>query len=292
MRLVITESPRDAMQGLTDYIPVNYKADYINSLLKVGFDILDVGSFVSEKWMPQMKDTAALISQLDLSGSRSEIMVLVANVLGVEKAVSFDEIRWLCYPHSVSKTFLKKNIHSDEKQSYQLIDFANNYCEIKNKKFKVYLTMAFGNPYEDEYNIDMVEKSVRELFNIGIRFITLSDITGISNTDNIKQIFLHLIGEFPSVEFGFHLHTEKDSSAEKIDAAYINGCRSFDTVLNGMGGCPMTGFEMVNNLNTLDFLEYIKKKNIHTSIDFSALNASVSKNNEIFGIKKYNLFYN
>jgi len=282
MNPVITESVRDAIQGLPGYIPAHIKTEYINLLLKVGFDIIDIGSFVSEKAIPQLKDTAEVLRKLDISDTRSKIMVVVANAKGIETALYFEEISWLAFPFSVSPTFLKLNINADSQQALRLIDLANNRCENLKRNFKVYLTMAFGNPYQDQFNTDIVMESVAKLHSIGISYITLSDITGVSNAVLIDQIYTQIIADYPSIEFGLHLHTTLYTYYEKLDAAFSGGCRSFDAVINGMGGCPMTGYELVSNLNTLDLIKYFNKHNIKTNINKNALNKAFKKNRELF----------
>ncbi|MFZ4401207.1 MAG: hypothetical protein ACOYO1_14310 [Bacteroidales bacterium] len=285
MKLQITESPRDAFQGLHDFIPTQQKIDYINSLLKVGFNIIDIGSFVSEKAIPQMKDTDEVIKKLNLSDTQTELMVLIANMKGVEKAMNFDEISWLAFPYSVSKTFLKLNINADFEEGIKIIENTNNHCQKKNKKLKVYLTMAFGNPYKDIFNTEIVLNAVHQLNNLGIKYIALSDITGVSEIKTINEIYYQLLREFPSIEFGFHLHSRPNVCIEKIDAAFTSGCRNFDAVINAMGGCPMTGYELVSNLNTIDLYEYLKVKEIRTSINNIAFYNSVEMNNKMFGNK-------
>jgi len=282
MNPVVTESVRDAIQGIHNYIPARIKADYINRLLKVGFDILDTGSFVSDKAIPQLKDTAEVIRKLDLSDSHSKIMVVVANKRGIETAVTFSEISWLAFPYSVSPAFLKLNINTDSLDALRLIDLANNRCHNYSKNLNVYVTMAFGNPYRDKYNADIVWDAVAKLYSMGVRYITLSDVTGVSDSSLISQIYTRLIADFSSVEFGLHLHTTPDSYYEKLDAAFLAGCRSFDAVINGMGGCPMTGYEMLCNLNTLDLMEYFNKNNIKTNIIATELNDALKVNIELF----------
>ncbi len=282
MNLVITESPRDAMQSLHDYIPAQIKADYINRLLQVGFDCIDVGSFVSEKAIPQLKDTSEVLRLLDLSATRSKIMVLIANEKGIETAMNFEEISWLAFPFSASPTFLKLNINADVKQALNLTELARNRCESHKKSLKVYLTMAFGNPYEDRFDADIVLEAVAKLSAMGIRYITLSDITGVATPELIASIYKQLLADFPAVEFALHLHTTHETNYEKLDAAYTNGCRSFDTVLNGMGGCPMTGYELVSNLNTLDLMKYLNRNKIKTEIHNMVLGEALKMNNELF----------
>jgi len=284
MNLVITESPRDAIQGLHDYIPAQLKADYINRLLKVGFDIIDAGSLVSDKAIPQLKDTAEVLSKLDISDTCSKIMILIANAKGIETAVSFEEISWLAFPFSISPTFLKLNINSDHEQALKLTEFAINSCDKNKKILKVYLTMAFGNPYNDKYSPEIVMESVAKLNSIGVKHITLSDITGVANNTLISHIYAQLISDFPAIEFGLHLHTTPETYYEKLDAAFVSGCHNFDAVINGMGGCPMTGHELVRNLNTMDLLNYCSKNNIKTNINKLALNDALLMNRELFGI--------
>ena len=278
MNPIITESPRDAIQGLHYYIPTQTKVDYINQLLKVGFDIIDIGSFVSEKAIPQLKDTADVLKKIDISNTKSKIMVLVANSIGIETAMNFEEISILAFPFSISPTFSKLNINADLQKAVQLVEFSARNCDIYKKTLKVYITMAFGNPYKDEYNIDILFKSVAKLHAIGIKYITLSDVIGVANSTQISKIYSQLISDFSDIEFGIHLHTTPNSSYEKLDAAYLSGCRSFDAVINGMGGCPMTGYELVSNLNTLDLIEYFNKNIIETNINFVELNSALIKN--------------
>ncbi len=282
MKPIITESPRDAIQGLHYYIPTQTKVDYINQLLKVGFDIIDIGSFVSEKTIPQLKDTADVLKKIDISNTKSKIMVLVANTIGIETAMNFEEISILAFPFSISPTFSKLNINADLQKAFQLVEFSERNCDIYKKTLKVYIPMAFGNPYEDEYNIDILFKSVVKLHAIGIKYITLSDVIGVANSTQISKIYSQLISDFPDIEFGIHLHTTPNSSYEKLDAAYLSGCRSFDAVINGMGGCPMTGYELLSNLNTYDLFEYFKINNIETKINIFSLNDILKKNKELF----------
>jgi hydroxymethylglutaryl-CoA lyase len=282
MDLLITESPRDAMQGLHDYIPAHIKADYISCLLKARFDIIDVGSFVSEKAIPQLRDTREVLSKLNLLDTETKIMVLVANEKGIETAIFQEKVTWLAFPFSVSPTFLKQNINSDIKKGLDLIELALNNCSQHNKKLKVYITMAFGNPYQDKYHPDLVFELVDKLYTMGIRYISLSDITGMATPNLITRIYSKLISNYPSIEFGLHLHTNEETYYDKVNAAYFAGCRSFDSVINGMGGCPMTGYELVRNLNTFDLLYYCEKNKISTKINKKALNEVLKKNKEVF----------
>jgi hydroxymethylglutaryl-CoA lyase len=284
MAILITESPRDAMQGLKEYIPAGKKADYINCLLKAGFDIIDAGSFVSEKAIPQLKDTAEVLSKLDLSGTQTKIMVLVANDKGIETAVSSPAVTWLAFPFSVSPAFLKLNINADLQQGQKIIELALNRCEQNGKKLRVYLTMAFGNPYKDAYSPDIVFESVANLYAMGVRYITMSDITGVATPPIIMRLYDKLILKYPKVEFGSHLHTTSATYYEKLNSAYMAGCRNFDSVVNGMGGCPMTGYELLGNLNTFELLYFCNKNKIDTNINGKALSDVIKMNKEVFSI--------
>jgi len=280
--VIITESPRDGMQGLKTFIPTQTKADYIKNLLNVGFDIIDFGSFVSAKSISQLRDTSEVLEKLNLSSSKSFLMVLVANMKGAELAVNYDKISYISFPFSVSPTFLKLNINSDFEQALSTIDKINNLCIKKNKKLKVYLTMAFGNPYGDECNADIILNWVNIINNLGIKFITLSDVTGVSSIKSINDAYSQLITNFSSIEFGLHLHTKPGEWYDKLDVAYKSGCRSFDAVINGMGGCPMTNYEMVGNLDTGNLLSYFEEKQIKYKIDINAFKKAVTKSKKIF----------
>jgi hydroxymethylglutaryl-CoA lyase len=282
-KLVITECPRDGIQGLPVFIPTQTKADYINSLLKVGFDIIDFGSFVSSKAIPQLSDTAEVLKKLDLSDTNTELMAIVANQKGADTAASFEEIDYLAIPFSASSTFLKLNINASFDQGLKLIDYTQSLCDKRNKKQKVYITMAFGNPYGDKSNPDVVFHWVEVLQKMGMNYITLSDITGVSHKELIKIIYDVIINEFPTIEFGFHLHTIAESWFDKLDAAYQSGCRSFDSVINGMGGCPMTNYEMVGNLNTINLLDYLENQKLTTKIDKTAFDFIVQENQRLLG---------
>jgi hydroxymethylglutaryl-CoA lyase len=279
--LVITECPRDGIQGLPVFIPTQTKADYINILLKVGFDIIDFGSFVSAKAIPQLKDTAEVLRKLNFSVSKTLLMAIIGNHKGAEVAASFDEIGFLAFPFSISPTFLKLNINASQDQGLKIMDDCQNLCAKRNKKLKVYLTMAFGNPYGDKSNPDIVYHWVEEMHKRGINFVTLSDITGVSDKNLIKTIYSGIIPDFPDIEFGFHLHTTTDSWFDKVDAAWQSGCRSFDAVINGMGGCPMTNYEMVGNLNTIHLLEYFERQKTGTKIDKNAFEFAIKENQRL-----------
>lgn len=278
----IIETPRDGMQGLKKIIPTNIKADYINELLKVGFDAVDIGSFVSAKAIPQLQDTAEVIKKLDFSETETELMVLVANKKGGEIASHFEKIKYLIYPFSISPIFLKRNINSDIESSLQSIDALKNICLKTNKELVVYVAMGFGNPYGDEWNIEIVEKYVEILKQKEIKIIPFSDVLGNSTQERIKLVFSKFILKYPEIEFGFHLHARPDNWHKKLDAAYQAGCRRFDSVINGLGGCPMADDNLLGNLDTKNLFSYLKENNINNKLNKNALALAMQKAMQIF----------
>jgi hydroxymethylglutaryl-CoA lyase len=266
-RMKILETPRDAMQGLVDFIPTDKKTELINAILRVGFDIVDIGSFVPSKVIPQFSDLKQIIKKLDYAGSKSEIFTLVVNKKGAREAIHFEEINYLGYPFSTSAIFLKKNINSDFSKAIDTIDHIQNLCFNSGKKFLLYESMAFSNPYGDPSGIDEIYKWTKQFSEMGIQTISLSDIIGEASPLQIAETYKILTHDFPGIDFGIHLHIKNDAWYDKIDAAWQNGCQIFDGVLNGKGGCPMTGYEMLGNLPTMNLLEYAKKNSIHTQID-------------------------
>jgi len=266
-KIKILETPRDAIQGLDSLIPLTKKVELMNSLLKVGFDILDVGSFVSPKAIPQMADTEEVIRQLDLSQTNTKLFVLTVSAKGGEKAASFENISYIGFPFSPSATFLKKNVNSDFDKSMKTITDLQEICIRSNKTLIVYLSMAFGNPYGDSSGIEIIIKWVEKLQELGVSIISLSDITGVATPKMITEIYSSLSSKFPEIEFGLHLHTNRDDWYDKLDVAYKNGCRVFDGVINGLGGCPMSGYELLGNLPTGNIIEYAEKNNVFLKIN-------------------------
>ncbi len=258
----IIETPRDGIQGLKEFIPTQKKIELISVLLQAGFDCVEIGSFVSKKSIPQLADTEKVIQGLDLIDTESRCMILVANAKGGKKAAKIKEINYLLYPFSASPTFLKKNINSDFNRAFKTIAELQEICERSQKHLIVYLSMAFGNPYGDEWSINHIVELTHKLYDFGLRIIPLSDITGESNPGQIKKVYNSLITEFPDVEFGLHLHTSKAAYFKKVEAAYEAGCRRFDTVTGGLGGCPMTGKELLTNLNTFDFISFCEENGL------------------------------
>ncbi len=252
----IIECPRDAMQGWPEFIPTADKVRYLNSLLKVGFDTLDFGSFVSPKAIPQLRDTAEVLSELDLSGSSTRLLAIVANKRGAEDASHFDEIQYIGFPFSVSEEFQKRNTNSGIEESLIRVEEIQKICSSSKKTMVIYISMGFGNPYGEVWSAELVTYWVGRLAAMGVSIIALSDTVGVSNPGNIKQLFSHLIPAIPSVEFGAHLHSHKSNWKEKIQAAHESGCRRFDSALRGIGGCPMADDELVGNLATEDLVSF------------------------------------
>ena len=268
--LKIIECPRDAMQGLHQFVPTDIKARYINSLLKVGFDTIDFGSFVSAKAIPQMADTADVLSKLDLSSTKSKLLAIVANKRGAMDAVQFEEIAFLGYPFSVSETFQIRNTNATIEESLSRVAEIQELCVANNRKLVVYLSMGFGNPYGDPWNVEIVQHWVNHLSAMDIRILALSDTIGVSNPENISYLFSNLIPPYPGVEFGAHLHTQPHNWKEKIEAAYASGCRRFDVAMKGYGGCPMAKDELTGNMPTENMLSYFDEIHADTGLDRDA----------------------
>jgi len=278
----LIECPRDAMQGLHDFIPTTTKAAYINQLLKVGFDTIDFGSFVSPKAIPQLKDTAEVLSNLDLSTTKSKLLAIIANMRGANDAVLFEEIDYLGFPFSISETFQQRNTNSSIIQSLKTVEEIQSLCVKHNKKLVVYISMAFGNPYGDEWNSEIVINWTKKLAALGIQIIALSDTIGVSNKENISYLFSNIIPEFKTVEIGAHLHTTPTTWKEKIVAAYENGCQRFDGAIKGFGGCPMATDKLTGNMPTENLINYFNEIDIKTKIDAKEFNKSMLLANKIF----------
>lgn len=273
MKLI--ECPRDAMQGIHEFIPTEKKVAYINSLLKVGFDTIDFGSFVSPKAIPQMRDTAQVLEQLDLTTTKSKLLAIIANVRGAQDAVEFEEISYLGFPFSISETFQQRNTNASIAESLVRVEEIQDLCIRNKKQLVVYISMAFGNPYGDEWSSDVAIAWTKRLAKLGIKIIALSDTIGVSNPENISFLFSKLVPEFPGIEIGAHLHTTPDTWEEKVHAAYISGCRRFDSAIKGFGGCPMAADKLTGNMPTENLLSYFNKKNISTGIDSKAFEESM-----------------
>ena len=252
----IIECPRDAMQGISEFIATDIKAAYINQLLKVGFDTIDFGSFVSPKYIPQLRDTAQVLEQLDLENTNSKLLSIIANTRGATDACSFEEINYLGFPLSVSEQFQLRNTKKSIAQSLSTVEEIQNLSVKNNKELVVYLSMAFGNPYGENYHTDIVAELTKKLQKLDIGIVALSDTVGVSSPKNIAPLFSTLIKEYQSIEFGAHFHTIADKWEEKLESAYQNGCRRFDATLKGYGGCPMAKDDLVGNMPTEKLITY------------------------------------
>ena len=252
----IIECPRDAMQGIKPFIPTEKKVAYIQSLLRVGFDSIDFGSFVSPKAIPQMRDTAAVLSQLDLSQTKSKLLAIIANTRGAQIASKHAEIQYLGYPFSISENFQMRNTHKTIAESLVTLDEILEIADKTNKKVVAYLSMGFGNPYGDPWDVEIVGDWTEKLSKMGVKILSLSDTVGNSTPDAISYLFSNLIPKYPEIEFGAHLHTTPDKWFEKIEAAYQAGCRRFDGAIQGFGGCPMAKDDLTGNMPTEKLLSY------------------------------------
>jgi len=259
----VIECPRDAMQGIKQFIPTEKKVQYIQSLLRVGFDTIDFGSFVSPKAIPQMVDTAKVLAQLDLSKSNSKLLAIVANLRGAQDACQHSEIDYLGYPFSISENFQMRNTHKTIEQSVDLLNDILDTADQANKKVVVYISMGFGNPYGDPWNVEIVGEWTEKLSKMGVEILSLSDTVGTSNPENIDYLFSNLIPKYQDIEFGAHLHTTPSTWFEKVDAAYKAGCRRFDGAIQGFGGCPMAKDELTGNMPTEKVLSYLTTKKAH-----------------------------
>ena len=249
------------MQGIHQFIDTKTKTTYLNLLLQTGFDTLDFGSFVSERAIPQLRDTREVLEQLDLS-TKTKLLAIVANLRGVEEAMVHQAITYLGFPFSISETFQQRNTNSGIEQSLHTIDQLLEHCDRSGKTAVVYLSMGFGNPYGDEWNIEIVEQRAEQLITRGVRILSIADTTGISTPQKIKEILPGLISRFPATEIGVHLHSSPSTRREKIAAAYESGCRRFDSALKGYGGCPMASDDLTGNLATEDLIGYLEEKGI------------------------------
>ena len=282
-KVKIIECPRDAMQGIkSHFITTEKKALYINSLLKVGFDTIDFGSFVSPKAIPQMRDTAAVLAELDLSKTQSKLLAIIANVRGANDASQFEEINYLGYPFSISENFQMRNTHKTIQESIATLDAILNIAEKTNKEVVTYLSMGFGNPYGDPWNVELVGEWTEKLSKMGIKIISLSDTIGSSTPEIIAYLFSNLIPAYPALEFGAHLHTTPDKWHEKVDAAFKAGCNRFDGVIKGYGGCPMAKEELTGNMPTEKLLSYFTTQKAATNIKPMSFESAYNKALEVF----------
>lgn len=280
MKIKLVECPRDAMQGWKHFIPTETKIEYINKLLEVGFDTIDFGSFVSPKAIPQLADTKSVLPKLKMTNSK--LLAIIANARGAEDAIQYDEITYLGFPFSISETFQLKNTNSSIAESLKTVEIIQNLCTQHRKQLVIYISMGFGNPYGDEYSADIAVKWVEKLATLGISIFAMSDTVGVSNKDNISSIFSSVCKSFPHLEFGAHFHSTPETSFEKIESAFQNGCLRFDSAIHGIGGCPMAQNDLVGNLATEQLVDYFKQKNIELSLNKKALEEAMAMSSSIF----------
>lgn len=279
----IIECPRDAMQGITSrFIPTEQKIRYLNSLLKVGFDTIDFGSFVSPKAIPQMRDTAEVLRRLDLSDTRSKLLAIVANFRGAEEASSFEEVSYIGYPFSVSEIFQMRNTGKTIEESLVLLDQILGLASKNNKEVVAYLSMGFGNPYGDPWNVDIISKWTRTLSGLGLKIISLSDTVGLANAKSIGYLFSNLIPMYPHIEFGAHLHTNPGLWHDKVHAAFSAGCRRFDGAIKGFGGCPMAKDDLTGNMPTEKLITYFASKKVATHINNLRFESAYNESLNVF----------
>jgi hydroxymethylglutaryl-CoA lyase len=279
----IIECPRDAMQGIKPFIPTEKKVAYIQSLLRVGFDSIDFGSFVSPKAIPQMRDTAAVLSQLDLSQTKSKLLAIIANTRGAQIASKHAEIQYLGYPFSISENFQMRNTHKTIAESLVTLDEILEIADKTNKKVVAYLSMGFGNPYGDPWDVEIVGDWTEKLSKMGVKILSLSDTVGNSTPDAISYLFSNLIPKYPEIEFGAHLHTTPDKWFEKIEAAYQAGCRRFDGAIQGFGGCPMAKDDLTGNMPTEKLLSYFTANKENTNLNPLSFESSYNQASKLFG---------
>ncbi|MCR5862280.1 hydroxymethylglutaryl-CoA lyase [Flavobacterium sp. J372] len=282
-KVKIIECPRDAMQGIKAFIPTEKKVTYLQSLLRVGFDTLDFGSFVSPKAIPQMQDTAEVLAQLDLSRTQTKLLAIIANVQGAQSAAQHSEIQYLGYPFSISENFQMRNTHKTIADSLITLQEILNIADASNKEVVAYLSMGFGNPYGDPWSVEIVGEWTEKLSSMGVKILSLSDTVGSSTPDVIDYLFANLIPKYPHIEFGAHLHTTPDKWHEKVDAAYKAGCRRFDGAIQGFGGCPMAKDDLTGNMPTERMLSYFTTVKEDTGTSPMSFESAYNEATKIFG---------
>ncbi|MBA3648861.1 MAG: hydroxymethylglutaryl-CoA lyase [Chitinophagales bacterium] len=281
-RIRIIECPRDAMQGIKHYIPTEEKIVYLNLLLDAGFDTIDFGSFVSPKAIPQLSDTALVLSKLNWTAEKSRLLAIIANTRGAKEAAMFDEISYLGFPFSVSETFQQRNANASIKDSLKRVEEIQNLCVKHKKELVLYISMAFGNPYGDAWSPDTVMYWTEKMVQMGIKIISLADTVGVATAAIISSLFKDLIPRFSDIEFGAHFHTTPETWREKMEAAYTNGCKRFDGALRGFGGCPMAMDKLTGNMPTENIIDFFTEKNIETGIREDYFLRALKKANEVF----------
>jgi len=275
------ECPRDAMQGLSWFIPTAQKVSYLNALLSVGFDVLDFGSFVSPKAIPQLRDTVEVLKQLKLNNTTS-LLAIVANKRGGEDAAAFDEIKYMGFPFSISETFQQRNTNSGILESLATVEYLQSLCERNKKELVVYISMAFGNPYGDEWNAEIALNWVDKIAALGVKTIAMSDTVGLAKTADIELIFEAVIPSFKDVKFGAHLHCTPDNWNEKVASAWKSGCRRFDSAMKGYGGCPMAKDELVGNLASEQLFRFFNENKVSTNVNAQNFENALSQAAGVF----------
>ena len=278
----IIDCPRDAMQGIHEYIPTQKKIDYINQLLKVGFDTIDFGSFVSPKAIPQLKDTEEVLEGLNLDATKSKLLAIVANTRGAEEAVKFESISYLGFPFSISETFQQRNTNKSIIEALNTLNELQELCVKYDKTLVTYISMGFGNPYGDPFDVEIVGKFTDVLSSMGVSIISLADTIGVSNNDNITYLYSNLIKAYPHVEFGAHLHSNPNTALDKIKSAYKAGCRRFDGAIRGFGGCPMAKDDLTGNIATEMIVSYFQDQGLDLGINRLEMDNSILASSAIF----------
>ncbi|MHC6201200.1 hydroxymethylglutaryl-CoA lyase [Elizabethkingia miricola] len=280
--MFITECPRDAMQGWPELIPTNKKIDYINSLMDVGYDILDCGSFVNPRMVPQMADSGEVVDNIDKSRSNTKLSVVIANFRGAEKALEHEKIDYLGFPFSISETFQHRNTNKSREEAFTEVQRIFDLTKSKNKDLILYFSMAFGNPYGEMWKWQDVEEWAQCFSDIGVKTVMLSDTTGVSDAETIALLFSKIPPLFPNIEFGAHFHNRYEDSYKKLKAAYDNGCRRFDTAIKGIGGCPMAKDELVGNMPTEQLINFLQVEKIDNRLNLLNFESSYNQAKDIF----------
>ena len=271
----LTESPRDAQQGLPYVISPEKRAAYINALMGVGFDVIDFGSFVSPKAIPQMAEPGKVLNLVNKTGSRTRLMAIAGNLRGGAEAAAQPKLDIIGFPYSISETFLQKNIHTDITGANEIINGLQAICNDHGKELRVFISLAFGNPYNDPWNIDLLSEHIGILAQKGISTVTLADTIGIAPAPLIGEVYSALLQRFPDMEFGLHIHTRPGEWHAKLSAAWDAGCRWYEGVIRGLGGCPMTGYELIGNLNTLHLIQFLNEKGARHHINMDLLHKAI-----------------
>ncbi|AIL43912.1 hydroxymethylglutaryl-CoA lyase [Elizabethkingia anophelis] len=280
--MFITECPRDAMQGWPELIPTNKKIDYMNSLMDVGYDILDCGSFVNARMVPQMADSGEVVDNIDKSRSNTKLSVVIANFRGAEKALEHEKIDYLGFPFSISETFQHRNTNKSREEAFTEVQRIFDLTKSKNKDLILYFSMAFGNPYGEMWKWQDVEEWAQRFSDMGVKTVMLSDTTGVSDAETIALLFSKIPPLFPDIEFGAHFHNRYEDSYKKLKAAYDNGCRRFDTAIKGIGGCPMAKDELVGNMPTEQLINFLQIEKINNRLNLLNFESSYNKAKDIF----------